>query len=330
MVSRRSTQKPFLYLFTGDEFLRHHKIESLIQDLLSSKEPGKESLRLTNLYRLYPPEIVWSELIRQASTPSLMAAPEIFWISQAELFKKTDFSLFETYCANPVLGVYFVFEADELSSTHPLLKLVERFGEHVQLSGSSKEAGMELFQGKLTRFGKTIDSEAWQVLMERLGASSRLIDLAIDQLILYTDGPTIDLAAAEKLSSEFLRFEPFELTDALARKDVSKMIQMVRYFHELTGDLTSTVGLIHWQLKRIWQAKRILGTGGGQKEIASTLRVPPFRLSAFMNQVRAFDLSDVEDLLGKLWQLDWNTKRGLDDDQIAVETFLAGVLCSVG
>ena len=311
--------KPLIYLFTGDDFLRRNRIDSLLIELI----PG--SLRTTNLLRLYSDDLDWPSVLSQATTPSLMGGAQVFWIAQAEELKKSDFSPFETYCARRPHGSYFIFEADELSASHPLAKLVGRFGTHVHLGRKSGEEGLEPFRNKLKRYGKTMTPDAWQIFEDRLGGSARLMDMALDQLILYSEGSVIDEKMVLGLASEFLRYEPFDLTKALIQKDIAEALKIFHFFYDLSGDMTAMVGMIHWQLKQIWQAKKILARGGSPDEIGRTLKIPPSRLSSFLSQAKRFDLGTVERLLETLWQIDWSAKTGACEESVAMEAFLAGV-----
>lgn len=313
-------RKPFLYVFTGDEFLRRHKIESLLRELIS---PEATSLRLTNFSHLYPEDLDWTSVFTQAQTPSLMGGNLVFWISQAEDIKKGDWSTFESYCSKALPDVYFIFEADELAKAHPLAKLQANFGKHIHSGTQGPDSGFQILRNKLKQFEKTMTPGAWQILEERLGASQRLMDMALDQLVLYSEGSVIDEAQVRALASEFFQHEPFDLTEALARKDTSEAIQVFHYLYDLSGDLTSVVGLIHWQLRRIWQAKRILARGAGPDEVGRKIRVPPYRLSSFINQVRRFELETLERLIEKLWKLDWNSKRGIGEETVAMEILFA-------
>lgn len=313
-------RKPFLYVFTGDEFLRRHKIESLLRELIS---PEATSLRLTNFSHLYPEDLDWTSVFTQASTPSLMGGNLVFWISRSEDIKKEDWTIFESYCSKALPDVSFIFEADELAKAHPLVKLQARFGKHIHSGTQGPDSEFQILRNKLKQFEKKVTPGAWQILEERLGASQRLMDMALDQLILYSEGSVIDEAHVRALAGEFFQHEPFDLTEALARKDTSEAIQVFHYLYELSGDLTSVVGLIHWQLRRIWQAKRILARGAGPDEVGRTIRIPPYRLSSFINQVRRFELEILERLIQKLWQLDWNSKRGIGEETVAMEILFA-------
>jgi len=310
---------PFLFLFTGDEFLRRSKIDSLIGTLVPP------SLRLTNLSHLYGYDLNFPALLTQAGTPSLMGGAQLFWISRAEEIKKGDWAAFETYCARPLDQNYFIFEADELSDAHPLLKLVARSGKRMDFEGQNTKSGMEVLRAKLRSAGKKLTPDAWEALEERLGGSLKLMDLALDQLVLYSERSEIDETQVRDLTKAFLHYEPFDLTDALIRGDISEALKIFNFFYELSDDLTQITGLIHWQLKRIWQAKQILAHGPNQAELAKTLRIPPFRMAPFLKQVERFEIKRVERLLHLLWQFDWDAKRGAVNERAAMETFLAKI-----
>ena len=199
-------------------------------------------------------------------------------------------------------------------------------GQHIHCDERSREeTGVQALKEKLKRAGKTLTSDAWQMLEEKLGGSLTLMDRSIDQLILYSEGSAIDPASVEKVVGEFLKYDPFDLTNALLEKDTAKALAIFHFFYELSQDMTSTIGLIHWQLKRIWQAKMMMKTGATQQEITRSLRISPYRASAFLNQVRRFQLERIEELIESLWRMDWQSKTGALNESIAMEMFLARV-----
>ena len=314
-----TVQNSFLFLFTGDEFLRRKKVESLLTHLVP------KPLRFTNLFRVYPEDLRWPDLMVQAKTIPLMGGAQVFWITQVERIKENSWAIFETYCKEPATESYFIFEADELSAGHPLMKLVKQFGAYQHFESKIAQGGFEVLREKLKRSGKTLTQEAWRELEERLGGSLSLMDTCLDQLILYCPHETIDAEVIQQVASNFFRYEVFDLTDALARKDCAQALQIFRYFYDLNGDITSTVGLLHWQIKRIWKAKNILARGGTREEVERILKISPSRLALFLKQVDRFNLETVEQFVKTLWQLDWDAKTGTCDEAVAVETFLASI-----
>lgn len=319
----KARNRASIFVCTGDEFLRRRAINALLDELVPSE------LRPSNLFRIYPDEFDLSRLITLAQTPSLLGGAQVFWVIQAERIKKDEWSLLESFLEPLSRGKssdsHFIFEADSLPKTHVLIKLAQRFGIFSNLERRGEEKSRDLWQEKLKQAGKTLQPDAWRVLEERLGGSNRLMDSCLDQLMLYSSGSVIDAETVNKLSTQFLAFEPFDLTEALAQKDIAKALSIFRYFYELEGDMASVIGLLHWQLKRIWQAKRILKREGNDDEAGRMLKVSPFRLASFLNQVRKFDYSAVGTLMDELWRLDWNVKTGASEEITAMETFLASV-----
>lgn len=309
----------FLYLVTGEEFLRKKKIEELLPKLSPDFD------RATDLFRVYPDDLDWPHLLTQARTPSLLGGPQIFWISDAHKIKGSDWSLFEAYLNEPTSNCYFIFEGEELSLSHPLIKLVQRCGRHIHDEIKKGQSSVEFLRQKLQRFHKTMTPEAWQVLEDRCGGSLSLMSSCLDQLISYGETDLINEEVIQALSVNFLRYDVFDLTEAILRKDTATAIKIFHYFFELNGDITSTTGLLHWQLKRIWQAKKMLTSGIGQGEIGRSLRISPARLPSFLRQSQSFKLETLERLIHKLWRADWNSKTGASDEMIELETFLASV-----
>ena len=271
------SKNTFHLLITGEEFSRRKKIESLLGELVPV---GAQN---TNLIHLHSDDLDLSSLITQASTPSLLGGAQVFWISEIDRLKKLDWAPFEDYCAKPERTSYFVFEARELPKTHPLLALVKRLGQHIHFDEEAQEEiGKQALKEKLKRAGKTLTPSAWNVLEEKLSGSLVLMDRALDQLILYSEGAAVDEAQVEKAVGEFLQYDPFDLTNALLRQEHAKALAIFHSFYELSGDLTSTVGLIHWQLKRLWRSGTMLEEGVRPDEIARVLRISPFRITAFL------------------------------------------------
>jgi DNA polymerase-3 subunit delta len=254
-----------------------------------------------------------------------MGGAQVFWISEVHRIKKGDWSAFESYCARPASGSFFIFEAEELPAAHALVTLVKRFGTHTHLKPDTSGGGFEALRQKLKRAGKTLTPGGWQLLEERLSGSLRFMDLALDRLILYAEGNAIDERAVERISGEFIRFDTFELAEAIAGKNAPRALEIFHHLYDLSGDVQSVIGLIHWQLKRIWQAQNLLAQGTSREEIGRTLRIPPFRLGSFLSQVKRFEKVSVEEMIRKLGKLDWETKTGSVNETAALETFLAGV-----
>ncbi len=306
-------------LVTGDEFLRKRDINLLIEQKLSPAS------RPTNLRRIYPDELNWISLLEEARTPSLLGDLQVFWISGLDQVKakKDDWSFFEQYCENPADRSFFIFEAENLPKTHPLLKWIPKLGQHRNFSEQGSEASTRFVREKFKAAGKRITPEAWQLLLEKLGGAPLLLDQCADQLILHHDSEVIDESSVEALASEWFKYDPFELTQALLERKTTRALEVLHYFYDLDGDVMGLIGLVHWQLRRLWLAKRALVSKSDRSELAKKLKIQPFRLQSFLAEASKFSLFDLEALIDRLWELDWKVKTGAVEGRLALETFFA-------
>ena len=311
-----SSTPPRLTLLTGDLYLRRRKLETLLGQFLPKEE------RALNFFRVDLKETNVRSLMTQARSFPMLGNRQVFLVQNLSEIKKDQAPLLEAYFQNPAAHSYFIFDADELEETHPLLGLVSRFGERIDFAQNERRAGLDLIHRKLKSENRTITKEAWQFLEEKTGGNLALLDACVEKLILYVDEKLpIDLAAASKLVDELLLFDSFDLTDAICEKNPKKALSVFQFLYNLEGSGVLVIGLLNWQLKRIWQAKVILRERG-EKEIFKTIRISPYRLPGFLKQVARFEFDELERALAKLFEIDWKLKTGAWDEKIMLEAFM--------
>ena len=310
------SEKSLLTLLTGDSYLRRRKLEILLNQLLPKEE------RAFNFFRVDLKEAGVQSLITQARSFPMLGERQVFLIRNPAEVKKDQIPLLEAYFQNPTRHSYFIFDAEELAETHPLLGLILQFGERVDFIQNEKRAGLDLIHRKLKSENRAITKEAWQFLEEKTGGNLALLDACVEKLMLYVaETSAIDLAAASKLADELLVFDSFDLTDAVCEKTPKRALQIFRFLYNLEGSGVLVIGLLNWQLKRIWQAKVILRERG-EKEIFKTIRISPYRLPGFLKQVARFEFDELERAFAKLFEIDWKLKTGAWNEKVVLETFI--------
>ncbi|MGW6167256.1 DNA polymerase III subunit delta, partial [Bacillus altitudinis] len=66
--------------------------------------------------------------------------------------------------------------------------------------------------------------------------------------------------------------------------------------------------------------------GYGQKQIASNLKVHPFRVKLAMDQARLFSEEELKYIVKELSTIDYEMKTGKKDKQLLLELFLLRLL----
>lgn len=307
------------YLLIGDPFLCEEKRRELIASL--QKEFGQELAVVVHRAEDIPLETLLSE----ARTLPFLARAQLFCLRDADRFTKGELELWSTYFQSPSTHTIFLFEAESLEKNHPLFGWARKSGRVFSLQPEREKVVSNFIRRKLGESQKKITAEALELLESRVGDSFVFLDSVLDQLILHVGNRSeIDRAAVEALDDKLTRFEGFDLIQALAQRDFPKALEILNDLLELSGeDATSLVGLLHWQLRRFWDAKRWLAQGLMEREVASRLRLFGSRHTLFFKQLHRFSTGDLEKILEGLFDLDWRLKSGRAEGRYAIESWLA-------
>ena len=142
----------------------------------------------------------------------------------------------------------------------------------------------------------------------------------IERLAQFADTrKEIDEAMVLQFEENWTEMDVFKLTSALVDRDPARAVKV---FRDLIGiyeaDTYSLVGILHWQLRQLWQAAMLLKSGVSDREICSKLKMPPARLGA----LRRFPLEQMEAAVEDLYQFDKKSKTGLTDGVAGMEAWL--------
>ncbi len=312
---------PLLTLLVGDSYIRRKKIDVLIAKLISAET------REFNLFRFNLKETAATEIVRQARSMPMMGESQVFMIQNLQEWKKESAELFEDYFKKPAAWSFFILEADELKPDHAAAKLAARYGKRIDCAEKDHRDVLSLIHQKLKKENCNLTRDAWQMLEEKTGGNLTLLDACVDKLILYAGGKsTIDAETVQSLADKMIEYDVYDLTNALSDKNAKRAIEVFRYLYDLEGSAIAVIGLLNWQLKRIWQAKKILDEEG-EGALTRKMKVSPYQLPHLKRQAMRFGDAQLQKAFDQLFDLDWKAKTGALHDQVALEAFLIE-LCS--
>ena len=96
---------------------------------------------------------------------------------------------------------------------------------------------------------------------------------------------------------------------------------MFRFLYDLEGSAIAVIGLLNWQLKRIWQAKKLLASEG-EGGLTKKMKVSPYQLPHLKRQASRFGWNQLRKAFDQLFDLDWKIKTGACHEKVALEAFL--------
>jgi DNA polymerase III delta subunit len=307
-------------LFIGDAFLTERSFLSYFEEI-KSKKKGEIVLQTYHLS-----DMPLDKVLVEARILPFLCVAQVFRLKDAEILKEKHLEFFEHYLKDPTADSFLSFEAASLEKDHALIKLISKFGQvKAQESNIEKKAsGGRFVREKLRQFGKTASPDALAYLEDQASEAPSFVDSLLGQLILYSgEKKEITQEMIEAFEENWKKVDVFRLTDAIAAQNSNQALSLLKQFlDENDKDLISLLGLLHWQIRRFWQARVLLDEGANESTLLRKCRISPKQAPYFMRQVRIFSRQKLEKALEGLFRLDWELKTGQVEGIIGLESWI--------
>ncbi len=310
-----SAAKTNLTLLVGDAFLRKQRSKALVAAI--EKEVGETLTRQKFDLAETPLETV----LAAARTLPFLSSGQILEVQGAGSLKEKERLVLAAYLERSPAQTFLILEADEMKDKGELLKLVKGHGQAFLLSEEeSRSTGTAFLQQKLSIYRKTMTPGAKAGLLAMCGDAVVFLDTMLDRLVQFAgDRNEIDETMVNTFEENWTSMDVFKLTNAFLDRDPGRILKIFRDLMDLyEADLISIVGILHWQLRQLWQAAVLLESGAPDREVCSKCRMPPQKLNA----LRKFPVRKLEAALEALYQVDKKSKTGQMEGVAGVEAWL--------
>ncbi len=304
-----------IFLISGDPFLRTQKAKALAAAIQKSSN-GPLAHQTFNL-----DETPFETVLAAARTLPFFSSGQVLYAQGAESLKESDLAALAAYLGNPAPGTTLILESDDLKGASELQKLIRAKGQLILLAkDEARGVGAAFIQQKLIQYHKTIAPGAKARILAMCGEAVMFLDTMIERLVQFAgDQQEIDEDMVNRFEENWTEMDVFKLTNALVDRDSAGALKVFRDLMEFyEADLFSLVGILHWQLRQLWQAAMLLTSGVSEREICSKLRMSPSRLSA----LRRFPLERLESAVEALYQIDRKSKSGQVEGVSGLEAWL--------
>lgn len=304
-----------LFLVSGDGFLRTEKVKALSAEF--DKTSGGPAAHQT--FDLHERSL--EEVLVAARTLPFFSPGQILHVQNAATLKETDLEVLAAYLDHPAPKTALILEADDLKGALELQKLVKSKGQLILLAkAEARGAGAGFIQQKLAQYHKTMTPGARARVLAMCGDAVMFLNSMIERLAQFAgEQQEIDEDMVLRFEENWTEMDVFKLTNALVDRDPARALKV---FRDLIGiyeaDSYALVGILHWQLRQLWQGAVLLKEGVSEREICSKLKMPPARLGT----LRRFPLERLEAAVEDLYQLDRKSKTGQADGVAGMEAWL--------
>lgn len=284
-----------LFVLVGDPFLCEEKRKELLTSL--QKEFGSNlsvSLRRAGDFSV-------KDLLSEARTLPFLSPAQVFCARDAHEFTKDEILLWGEYFKSPNPQSFIFFESDALEKTHPFIQWANQAKQVYFLQAESPRVASRFIQEKLKRAGKKITSDAQRLLEEQVGDSYLFLDSVLERLVaLAGEKIEIDRSLVSAVQEKLEQFQTADLLNAISERNSAKALAVLNdLLDENFRDFPAVLGLLHWQLRRLWEVKG-----------------PSSR----------FTKRELEKILEGLFGLDWQLKTGRAEGRYEIESWLVRTL----
>lgn len=204
----------------------------------------------------------------------MMAERTLVRVDDVDLFKQPEgareqyaaiLSDIPDYCC-----VLFVYDTVEFKINSTMKKLAAAVKEHAQIVSFGKQSERSLCAWITRHFrahGKSVTDRAVSVSDLPHRRADDHARREIDKIAAYQEGEAITRGAIDAVVIPALSAQTFDISDAVVNRDFEKALFKLQELYAMQTDPIAVLGAIGAQLRRLYYARVILSSGGGQKEL---------------------------------------------------------------
>ncbi|PJW22119.1 DNA polymerase III subunit delta [Geobacillus thermodenitrificans] len=316
-----------LYLLYGSEsFLLQETYERLVKAALGEEEHE------WNLAVYDCEETPVQAALEEAETVPFFGERRVILIKHPYFFTaekdkeiEHDLAKLEAYFKAPAPFSIVVFFApyDKLDERKKITKLAKEHSEVVVAASLAEGELRAWVRRRIESQGAQISDEAIDALLRRAGTQLAALANEINKLALFAGpGGTVEAEAVEQLVARTPEENVFALVEQVAKRNIPAALQTFYDLLENNEEPIKILALLAGHFRLLAQVKWLAQAGYGQTQIASALKVHPFRVKLALGQAARFSEQELAKAIDELAAADYEVKSGAMDRRLAVELLL--------
>jgi DNA polymerase-3 subunit delta len=194
-----------------------------------------------------------------------------------------------------------------------LVKAVQKAGGEVTEEGAPKAAGLPKWIVERGQpLGLTVDREAAQALVERIGNDQRRLMRELEKIACYApDGGRVTAEVVEELTASDIEAQAYELADAVVDGDRARALALAEDLHDRGTDIMHILYALLRRTNEMRRAWAVIEAGGTTDDVAAALGLrQPWMAKRIVPRARGVDGERLERVVAGLAELDWAIRGG--------------------
>lgn len=308
-----------VYLLYGTvDYLINKTIDKIIND-------NKIDTFNVNKYDLT--NTLLSQIINDASSMSLFGDKKLIIVNSAYIFTSStkkyleqDLKSLENYLNNININTILIFVVNDakLDERKKITKLIDKNGEIVECNNIDN---ITMIKDLLSDYQMS-DSDI-KYLLERVGDNSTLLNTEIEKIKIYKDtDKNITKEDIDLLTTKSLEVNNFKLIDAIINGDKLTALNLYQERIKLNEEPIAIIVTLANQIRIMYQVKQLYLDGYTENNIASILKIHPYRVKLANQNAKKYDADTLLTYLKKLADLDIDIKTGQIDKTLGLELLI--------
>jgi len=304
-----------VYLLVGEEQFLRHRGRNLIHDAVVNERGGTVSI--------FNADDPLEGVLKEVRGDSLFAARRMVELMEADAFLKQHGDALVRYLERPSASAVLVIDATKVDGRTRLPGVVRSIGMLIECPSLYEEKLPPWVRREVSRRGRKISGAAVSLLVDEVGSNLFALSTEIDKLITYLgERERIEPTDVAQLTGHTRSWIIWTLTDALGRRDVKAALRILEDLLREGSRPEALVGMLNWQITRLWRGRCLLDKGGTRRDVAAELRVGGKFLGALTEQIGQFTQDHLARISRMLLEADVALKSTMASEKMVLERFL--------
>ena len=302
-----------IYLLYGNKDYRiNEEIKKITKDT--------DKINITR-YDLNVDEI--KDIINDAETYSLFQEKKVIIIENANMFTAStnkDAEIIEKYIENenPLTTLILIVRGEKIDSRKKITKQLQKKGKILEFN---EDINIDNLIKKELKDYK-IDYQTINLFKNRVGTNPLIIENEINKLKLYKENNEITKEDILNVTTKTIEIDIFKLIDDIVKGNKEEGIEIYHEMLKINEEPLKIVIMLANQFRIMYQSKELTFKGYTEKDIASLLKIHPYRVKLALQNSRNYTSKTLLKYLNELADIDIGIKTGKLNKDLALELFI--------
>ena len=265
-----------------------------------------------------------SLVIEDAKTISLFGDKKIVIADNANMFTAStskDSELIEDYLKNinEYTDLIFIVHSDKIDARKKITNAIKQKGKIIEFNDDLDAVSLiwRLFKDYIIEYSDI------KLLIDRVGNNPLIITNEINKIKIYKgNDKNITSEDILNLTNKIIEIDVFKLIDYIVRKDKENALELYNEMLKVNEEPIKIIVILANQFRIMYQSKELLKKGYSEKDIASILKIHPYRVKLAIQNSRNYTSEMLLKYLNDLADIDIGIKTGTINKDLALELFI--------